>query len=212
MSKNIISTQKEIELANKDIDNCTINKCKKSVNNIEHALTTNQSCQKKFAKISLDNFLEKIKKTNKCLKNKKVNPEDITKIVECGMENCKSEIKKIEDLNLELLYLTHPQGKKLKKLQTESKKLIEKENQCRIKKCGNIYPLDKLKLENEKCNSLFSLTNKKQTKYDECVKKYNIYEKNIKIANCKKEKCSKIVKKLDKTRKKIFKINYPNQK
>ncbi len=196
----------EFKKANKELDKCSLKKCK-HIKNIKKTFTKIIKCKKKFSNYPPEKILEKMTGINQCYEKSKIPPELMVKIGECIADKCNNKIKQIESLTSDLVYVSHPNGKEIKELKTKLDELTEQEKLCKAQKCGHIYPLDKLAAENAECNKLIFT---KGDEHSKCVKKYNIYENNTAISKCKKSKCKKIIKEMDEIREKLFKLQNPN--
>ena len=188
---------KEIRQAPKKTDECVVKKCK-SIKNIKKHYEKINECKTKYKIVHAKKILDGLKDRNDCIKKK------ITTGVFDKIENCKNEkCNYMESIGSELMYLTHPHGKELKQLNKKVIKLKEQEKLCETQKCGHIYPLDKLEKENERCDKLLLPGG---NKYDECMNKYKLYKHTYDVITCKNTKCKKILKSLNETRNKLYKI------
>ncbi len=216
LQKETARLKKEFIKANKEADKCTIKKCK-HIKNIKNITAKLKKCNKEVKDYPPEKILEKMKVLNKCYETHKISSDDIFKIGQCAIDKCNDHVDKIESITSDLVYVSHPNGKELKELKIKRDELIEQEKLCKEQKCGHIYPLDKLKAENDKCNRiLFSQTSNgkllftKNDKHSKCVTKYKIYEHNTAVSKCRKSKCKKVIKELEKIRDRMFKLQNDN--
>jgi hypothetical protein len=196
----------EIKKVSDEVDKCTLKKCK-HIKNLKTQFKAFKNCQEKVKDYPPEKIMDRMKDQQTCMKKNKITNEMLIQVGNCVNDKCTDKMDKVKVLASELVYLTHPHGKELKQLQTKLVELQDQEKLCRKDKCGHIYPLDKLKADNKKCDKFLF---EKGDKFNECLNKYKVYENNTKIAKCKKSKCKKIIKSLDETRAKLFKLQNPS--
>ena len=196
----------EIKKISKEVDKCALKKCN-HIKNIKVIFGKIKACQEKVKDYPAEKIFEKMKDQQECITQNKIPNEMVIKVGNCVNDKCKDKMGKFNSHVTDLVYLTHPHGKELKELKTKLTELEEQEKLCKTQKCNHIYPLDKLKADNKRCDKLLL---KPGNKFDECMNKYKVYEHNHAVATCKKSKCKKIIKSMDETRDKLFKLQNPS--
>lgn len=183
--------------AKDDLNKCTIKSCT-HIPKLKEYIDHMEQCYEKTKDLPL---MEKINKLNEC--NTSINPDTMLEIGKCLREKCNDKMTAIADLSKSAFYEKHPKGKRLIKIQNLLKQLKDEGKKCKEQKCSHIYPFDKLKKESDECEKHI-LSNHKL--YSQCMDKYNIYDKNIKINGCVKTYCNDIKSKIDKLNAETFNI------
>jgi hypothetical protein len=189
------SINKELEAAKIAADKCMDEKCRNSpkFKKITDAI---KMCNEKYKDYPVDN---KYLKIDECHKSYKVTPKIIFQIGECNNIKCKDKIDKVKEISKKKMYSAFPE---VTEIDQKIKQLEEEKQKCQETHCSHIYPLDKLKKENDECMKVII----DQKKHKKCIDKYKIYEKNNKMHKCSKKSCKQIMKQINNLHLKKFKI------
>ena len=205
--KNNISEKQKaeeaIKLAKEEKIKCVETKCRKVHPKIRFVLESDDECNKKFKD---DKSFEKFTKIDKCLEEKNIQRSDIIQISKCMYDKCSEKVNNVFDAENQLLYVTHPKGKELKKLEETNKQLGKDIQLCEKTNCEHIYSIDKLEKEKKKCR------NDDYVKQLKCMEKKNLPQLQREIRECVDKNCEKLFKESDKNYSKLFKLRNLKQK
>jgi hypothetical protein len=192
------SIKKELEAAKIAADKCMDEKCSNSPK-FKKFTDAIKMCNEKYKDYPQDKNSNKFLKIIECQKSYKVTPKIMMQLGECNDINCKDKIDKIKEISKKKMYSEFPE---VTEIDQKIKQLEEEKQKCQETHCSHIYPLDKLKKENDECMKVII----DLKKYKKCVDKYKIYEKNNKMNKCAKKSCKKIMKQINNLHLKKFKI------
>jgi hypothetical protein len=169
--------QRSVNNAQKNVDKCFMDKCKHLEKHYKHM-----------------NLCNKKKFPEKCYIKRGLTNQIMDDVNLCLDKECSDKVDNLREQRSLLMYSKKPHGKEIVKNKKKINQLEEEKEKCKMQKCSYIYPIDKFKEENIECQKLLTLSIKKNNKYQKCVKKHNLEEKNAKIYKCTQKKCGHLIK------------------
>ena len=192
--KDKIKTQlkKKLSLVKKNVDECVIDECKNDKDFKKYMKPLNDCNQK---------FKGNQEELNKCYGKYLMNQENDYTFNSCRHSKCKDKRQQQYNIESQLRNIDIPYGKKITEIEDMYSAVENELEKCKVDKCGDIYPLKKLKKEQQNCNKYLR---SKKIKIDDgikkenrCRKKYNIDENEAKIFECSEKKCNNLIEKIN---------------